>query len=172
MSKISDSKQHCDVNFCETINIVRKYTILNAIDPYTRKVYDTNEISKLNLIDFKNGIYKIPSNGEFISLNLAIENGYLEVILVNESMESFCEYITYKTEIEIESENNSISSNSDENEVFFYFFCIICLTYFSCCKHFCFLTNCFIYKHVVEIVSHTLSLSLSLLPSFCCLLLK
>ena len=93
-----------DANFYrETINIVRNYKILNAIDPYSGIVYNTNDINELDLIDFNNSVFKLPSNGELISLNIAIENGYLEVILINESMESFCEYISYKTnEVEIE----------------------------------------------------------------------
>jgi hypothetical protein len=99
MSSIGGSD---DTNFySETINIIRNYKILNAIDPFSGIVYNTNDINELSLIDFNNSVFKIPSNGELISLNIAIQNGYLEVILVNESMESFCEYITYKVEVEV-----------------------------------------------------------------------
>ena len=109
------NKTDGNVNFYETINIVRKYEILNAIDPYTGKSYDTNEICKLKLIDLKSGIYRVPSNDEYINLNFAIQNGYLEVILINESMESFSEYITYKEFIDEISSTSSI--NNEENEI-------------------------------------------------------
>jgi hypothetical protein len=89
-----------DVIFYERINLTRNYKILSAIDPYTGKNYDSYDIYKLNLINFKNGIYNIPSKkNESININIAIENGYLNVELVNESMESFSEYITYKNEV-------------------------------------------------------------------------
>lgn len=99
--------------FLETINIYKNYKLINARDPYSGKVYNIKEAIEKKLIDFERGYYRIESTNELVNISNAIADGYINACLVDESMESYCEYVTSYDK----NNNNNINSNNQTRSI-------------------------------------------------------
>lgn len=84
----------------ERIKLTQKYKILSALDPNTGIKYDLDEIIELNLIDKNTSFYQILSTGELVEIDQAINLGYVQADLVEESLETSNELIEYTEQID------------------------------------------------------------------------
>ncbi len=77
-------------------NIIRTYLIQSAYDPHTGISYSPSQIPKRNLIDLKTGSYCMPSTGHSISIQKAMQLGYISAILLDENVDVIEEYVQFR----------------------------------------------------------------------------
>ena len=88
----------------EKLKLTQKFSILNAVDPHSGQFYDLDSIFELNLIDMDTTDFRVPSTGEIIALDDAIERGIVNACLFDE----FVEKVNEKYEF-VENELNDNS---------------------------------------------------------------
>jgi hypothetical protein len=72
----------------EKIKLTQKYRILNAFDPHTGIVYSLKQIVSMKLINKYTSCFCLPSTGQFIALDEAIQLGYVKAELIDEFLET------------------------------------------------------------------------------------
>lgn len=72
----------------EKIKLTQKYRIINALDPNTNIVYSLNQIVTLKLINKYTSCFCVPSTGQLIALDEAIQLGYVKAELIDEFLET------------------------------------------------------------------------------------
>lgn len=72
----------------ERIKITQKYRILGANDPNTGRCYSLNQLLDENILNRFTSDFTVPSTGEVLPLDEAIERGIVSAELVSESLET------------------------------------------------------------------------------------
>ena len=72
----------------EKIKLTQKYRILNAYDPHTGHVFSLSQIVALKLINKYTSSFQLPSTGQLIALDDAIQLGYVRAELIDEYLET------------------------------------------------------------------------------------
>lgn len=96
----------------EKIRLTQKYRILNAYDPHTGRVFSLGEIVSLNLINKYTSSFLVPSTGQLIALDDAIQLGYVRAQLIDEFLETSNESYEFTHNDDGGDGSNSTSLNS------------------------------------------------------------
>jgi hypothetical protein len=94
----------------EKIKLTQKYRILNAFDPHTGIVYSLKQIVSMKLINKYTSCFCLPSTGQFIALDEAIQLGYVKAELIDEFLE------TSNESYEFIQPNENITITNDQEQ--------------------------------------------------------
>ena len=96
----------------EKIKLTQKYRIVNARDPHSGTHYSLSQIVSLKLINKYTSSFCLPSTGQLIALDEAIQLGYVNAELIDEFLETSNESYEFIQHSDINNNNNN---NNDNN---------------------------------------------------------
>ena len=82
----------------EKVKLTQKYSVLSAVDPVSGETYDLAAIVQRRLIDLATTDFRVPSTGQLVPLDEAIERGMVLVELFDEFVEKTNECYEYTEE--------------------------------------------------------------------------
>jgi hypothetical protein len=101
----------------EKIKLTQKYRILSAYDPNTNIKYNIHKMIEFKLLNKQTSSFCLPSTGSICTLDEAIERGYVNAELIDESIESSNEtYETVVQQVDKFAEISRVSDTSTLNE--------------------------------------------------------
>ena len=79
----------------EKVKLTQKYSIVKAVDPVTGLSYDLSAIIKGRMIDMATTDFRVPSTGQLVPLDEAIDRGMVVAELFDEQVEKTNECYEY-----------------------------------------------------------------------------